>query len=173
MDWPVRAAKLGQWTGNGIRAPHEPLLLLYALGRFQEDTDGELRYSAVEKDMKLLLAEYGPANRTTPAPSSIWSATGWGKYVPIGGPAVLAPACGSWGRRAGRLVPELLAALLREPSLLGRIARVLLDQHFSPSLHGELREAVGLGAGAGGVRTAPGRAAVTKPADAEDGADRL
>ncbi len=39
MDWLGRAAKLGQWTGNGIRAPHKPLLL----------------------------AEYGPANRTTPA----------------------------------------------------------------------------------------------------------
>ncbi len=46
---------------------------------------------------------------------------------------------------AGRLVPELRVALLRELSLLGRIARMLLDQYLSPSLHGELRAAVGLG----------------------------
>lgn len=44
----------------------------------------------------------------------------------------------------GRLVPELRTALGREPSLLGRMARVLLDLHFPPSLHGELCEAVGL-----------------------------
>jgi putative restriction endonuclease len=44
----------------------------------------------------------------------------------------------------GRLAPELRTALRRQPSLLGRMARVLLDLHFPPSLHEELREAVGL-----------------------------
>lgn len=41
-------------------------------------------------------------------------------------------------------MPELRAALHREPSLLGRMARVLLDLHFPPSLHQDLCEAVGL-----------------------------
>ncbi len=67
MDWLERVATLRQWTGNGVRAPHKPLLLLYALGRYQQDADTELAYSAVEEDLKRLLAEYGPGNRTTPA----------------------------------------------------------------------------------------------------------
>lgn len=45
---------------------------------------------------------------------------------------------------AGRLAPELRAALRHEPALLGRMARVLLDLHFPPSLHGDLCESVGL-----------------------------
>jgi putative restriction endonuclease len=45
---------------------------------------------------------------------------------------------------AGRLAPELRTALRREPALLGRLARILLDLHFPPSLHDELCEAVGL-----------------------------
>ncbi|MEV7952693.1 phosphorothioated DNA-binding restriction endonuclease [Streptomyces sp. NPDC088141] len=147
MDWLERAAKLRQWTGNGIRAPHKPLLLLYALGRFQEDADGELRYSAVETDLKRLLAEYGPANKTTPAypfhhlvSDGVWEVrTDRGPGSP-GSEVLKLRATGA----AGRLAPELRAALRREPSLLGRIARVLLDQHFPPSLHGELCEAVGL-----------------------------
>ncbi|MEV1047121.1 phosphorothioated DNA-binding restriction endonuclease [Streptomyces sp. NPDC049916] len=147
MDWLERAAKLRQWTGNGIRAPHKPLLLLYALGRFQEDFDSELRYSVVERDLKLLLAEYGPANRTTPAyPFHHLVSDGVWEVRTDRGPG--SPGTGVLELRAtgaaGRLVPELRAALRREPSLLGRIARVLLDQHFPPSLHGELREAVGL-----------------------------
>ncbi|MFI5771857.1 phosphorothioated DNA-binding restriction endonuclease [Streptomyces sp. NPDC051658] len=147
MDWLERAAKLRQWTGNGIRAPHKPLLLLYALGRFREDADGELRYSVVEKDLKRLLAEYGPANRTTPAyPFHHLVSDGVWEVRTDRGPG--SPGTGVLELRAtgaaGRLVPELRAALRREPSLLGRIARVLLDQHFPPSLHGELREAVGL-----------------------------
>ncbi|MFJ7196096.1 MULTISPECIES: phosphorothioated DNA-binding restriction endonuclease [unclassified Streptomyces] len=147
MDWVERAAKLRQWTGNGIRAPHKPLLLLYALGRFQEDTDGELRYSAVEEDLKRLLAEYGPANRTTPAyPFHHLVSDGVWEVRTDRGPG--SPGTGVLELRAagatGRLAPELRAALRREPSLLGRIAGVLLAQHFPPSLHGELREAVGL-----------------------------
>jgi putative restriction endonuclease len=67
MDWLERTAKLRQWTRSGTRAPHKPLLLLYALGRFQQDADGELRYTAVEEGLQRLLAEYGPPNKTTPA----------------------------------------------------------------------------------------------------------
>ncbi|MFD7495616.1 phosphorothioated DNA-binding restriction endonuclease [Streptomyces sp. NPDC059832] len=147
MDWLERAAKLRQWTGNGIRAPHKPLLLLYALGRFREDVDGELRYSVVEKDLKRLLTEYGPANRTTPAyPFHHLVSDGVWEVRTDRGPG--SPGTGVLELRAtgaaGRLVPELRAALRRDPSLLGRIARVLLDQHFPPSLHGDLCEALNL-----------------------------
>ncbi|WP_328466101.1 phosphorothioated DNA-binding restriction endonuclease [Streptomyces sp. NBC_00448] len=147
MDWLERAAKLRQWTGNGTRAPHKPLLFLYALGRFQEDAEAELRYSAVEADLGRLLAEYGPAHRTTPAypfhhlvSDGVWEVrTDRGDGSP-GNRVRELRASGA----AGRLVPELRTALRREPSLLGRMARVLLDLHFPPSLHGELCEAVGL-----------------------------
>jgi len=67
MDWLERTAQLRQWSRDGARAPHKPLLLLYALGQFQEDADGELRYSAVKEDLARLLAEYAPPHRTTPA----------------------------------------------------------------------------------------------------------
>ncbi|WP_060180120.1 phosphorothioated DNA-binding restriction endonuclease [Streptomyces sp. IMTB 1903] len=147
MDWLERTATLRQWTKGGARAPHKPLLFLYALSRFQQDADGELVYSAVEEDLKRLLAEYGPPNRTTPAypfhhlvSDGVWEVrTDRGPGSP--GSAVRElRAAGA----AGRLAPELRAALRREPSLLGRMARVLLDQHFPPSLHGELCEATGL-----------------------------
>ncbi|MGW0834008.1 phosphorothioated DNA-binding restriction endonuclease [Streptomyces prunicolor] len=147
MDWLERTAKLRQWTRSGTRAPHKPLLFLYALGRFQQDADGELRYSTVENDLRQLLAEYGPANRTTPAypfhhlvSDGVWEVrTDRGPGSPGSGVQELRAV-----RAAGRLAPELQAALRREPSLLGRMARVLLDLNFPPSLHGELCEAVGL-----------------------------
>lgn len=147
VDWLERAAKLRQWSRSGTRAPHKPLLLLYALGRFQQDADGELRYSAVEEELRRLLAEYGPANRTTPAypfhhlvGDGVWEVrTDRGPGSPGSGVRELRAA-----GAAGRLAPELRAALLREPSLLGRMARVLLDGNFPPSLHDELCQAVGL-----------------------------
>ncbi|MFB7913840.1 phosphorothioated DNA-binding restriction endonuclease [Streptomyces sp. NPDC056061] len=147
MDWLERAAELRQWTRSGARAPHKPLLFLYALGRFQRDAEGELRYSAVEEDLKGLLAEYGPSNRTTPSypfhhlvADGVWEVrTDRGTDSPGSGVRELREA-----GAAGRLVPELRSALRRDPSLVGRIARVLLDRNFPPSLHGDLCEAVGL-----------------------------
>ncbi|MDL5202139.1 phosphorothioated DNA-binding restriction endonuclease [Streptomyces sp. ALI-76-A] len=147
MDWLQRTRQLRQWTRSGTRAPHKPLLLLYALGRFQEDTDGGLRYTAVEEDLQRLLAEYGPPNRTTPAyPFHHLVSDGVWEVRTDRGPG--SPGTGVRDLRetgaTGQLAPDLRAALRREPSLLGRIARLLLDLHFPPSLHSELCEAVGL-----------------------------
>ncbi|MGI5427526.1 phosphorothioated DNA-binding restriction endonuclease [Streptomyces sp. CA-179760] len=147
MDWLDRTAKLRQWSRDGVRAPHKPLLLLYALARFQADSEGGLRYSAVEADLKQLLAEYGPARGTTPAypfhhlvSDDMWEVrTDRGTGSPGTGVRELR-ASGA----TGRLNPDLRVALGREPSLLGRMARVLLDLHFPPSLHQDLCEAVGL-----------------------------
>ncbi|MET9534723.1 MULTISPECIES: phosphorothioated DNA-binding restriction endonuclease [unclassified Streptomyces] len=147
MDWLERTAKLRLWTRSGNRAPHKPLLFLYALGRFQQDAGGELRYSAVEDDLKELLTEYGPSNRTTPSypfhhlvSDGVWEVrTDRGPGSPGSGVRELRATGAS-----GRLAPDLRAALRGDPSLLGRVARVLLDLNFPPSLHTELCEAVGL-----------------------------
>ncbi|PZG93382.1 restriction endonuclease [Streptomyces sp. NTH33] len=147
MDWLERTAMLRQWTRNGTRAPHKPLLLLYALARFQEDAHSELRYSAVEQDLQRLLTEYGPPHRTTPAyPFHHLVSDGVWEVRTDRGPG--SPGSGLRDLResgaTGRLAPELGNALRREPHLLHRMARLLLDLHFPPSLHGELCEAVGL-----------------------------
>ncbi|CAL9530866.1 hypothetical protein SUDANB108_04064 [Streptomyces sp. enrichment culture] len=147
MDWLERIAALRQWARNGTRAPHKPLLLLYALGRFQEDADRGLRYTAVEQDLQRLLTEYGPPHKTTPAypfhhltSDGVWEVrTDRGSGSPGSGIRDLRETGAT-----GRLTPDLRAALRRDPELLGRIARLLLDLHFPPSLHGELCEAVGL-----------------------------
>ncbi|WP_215447819.1 MULTISPECIES: phosphorothioated DNA-binding restriction endonuclease [unclassified Streptomyces] len=147
MDWLERVAKLRQWTRNGTRAPHKPLLLLHALGRFQQDPDGELRYSAVEEDLQRLLIEYGPPHRTSPAyPFHHLVSDGVWEVRTDRGPG--SPGSGVRDLRetgaTGRLSAEFGAALRSEPELLPRVTRLLLDRHFPPSVHGELCEAVGL-----------------------------
>lgn len=147
MDWLDRVARLRRWTKDGERAPHKPLLLLYALGGYQRDAEGELRYSAVEAELKRLLAEYGPPRPTTPAypfhhlvGDGVWEVrTDQGPGSPGSGVGVLRSS-----GAAGRLAPGLRAALGEDPALLGRMGRVLLDAHFPTSLHAELCEAVGL-----------------------------
>ncbi|MEU9195046.1 phosphorothioated DNA-binding restriction endonuclease [Streptomyces hundungensis] len=147
MDWLGRVATLRQWSRGGVRAPHKPLLMLYALGRYQADAGAELVYSAVEGDLRRLLVEYGPPRATTPAypfhhlvSDGVWEVRTEGG---VGSPGTGVRELRA-GRAAGRLAPELRAALRREPSLLGRMARVLLDLNFPSSLHQDLCDAVGL-----------------------------
>ncbi|MFK0293885.1 phosphorothioated DNA-binding restriction endonuclease [Streptomyces sp. NPDC090442] len=147
MEWLERVVDLRRWTQNGVRAPHKPLLLLYALGSYQRDADAELRYTAVEDDLKRLLAEYGPPNPTTPAypfhhlvSDGVWEVhTDRGP----GSPGAKVGELRSSGA-TGSLAPGLRDALAADPALLGRLVRVALDAHFPPSLHGDLCEAVGL-----------------------------
>lgn len=101
----------------------------------------------MEGDLQRLLTEYGPPNRTTPAyPFHHLAGDGVWEVRTDRGPG--SPGTGVRELRSsgatGRLAPDLRAALRREPSLLARITQVLLDLHFPPSLHSELREAVGL-----------------------------
>nr|WP_241838785.1 hypothetical protein [Streptomyces sp. TSRI0281] len=124
MDWVERTAQLRQWTRSGARAPHKPLLFLYALSRFQQAADDELRYSAVEEDLRGLLVAYGPGNRTTPAyPFHHLVSDGVWEVRTERGPG--SPGTGVGELRssgaAGRLAPELRAALRREPSRHDRL----------------------------------------------------
>ncbi|MEU0844218.1 phosphorothioated DNA-binding restriction endonuclease [Streptomyces sp. NPDC005962] len=158
MDWFERVGNLRQWTNNGVRAPHKPLLMLYALGRFQQGPDQALRYSDIERDLKDLLRDYGPPRDTSPSyPFHHLTNDGvWEVRTDDGGSS---PGARVGELRAsgaeGRLVAGLRSALSREPELLGRLAHVLLDTHFPPSLHPDIAAAVGLGleSADGAVRT--------------------
>jgi putative restriction endonuclease len=147
MDWLEQTARLRQWSAGGVRAPHKPLLLLYALGRFQQDPDGELPYSAIESALANLLAEYGPGRRTSPAyPFHHLVSDGvWEVHTTHGSGS---PGTGVRELRAsgatGRLAEDLRTSLRRDPPLLSRMVRVLLDLHFPSSLHDDLCRAVGL-----------------------------
>lgn len=67
MEWADRFAKVRRWSRGGERAPHKPLLLLYALGHFQRQGEAPILFSEAEENLARLLAEFGPPRPTTPA----------------------------------------------------------------------------------------------------------
>ncbi|MBL1099051.1 phosphorothioated DNA-binding restriction endonuclease [Streptomyces coffeae] len=147
MDWVERVRTLRQWSGNGVRAPHKPLLMLYALGRFQQAPEQDLRYTEVERDLKDLLRDFGPPRTSSPSypfhhleSDGVWEVrTDHGH----GSPGSTVGVLRSSGAR-GQLAPELRSALATDPLLLGRLTQLLLDTHFPPSLHADIAAAVRL-----------------------------
>ncbi|MEO3813232.1 phosphorothioated DNA-binding restriction endonuclease [Sphaerisporangium sp. B11E5] len=154
MDWVERVAGIRRWARDGERAPHKPLLLLYALGRFQGHGGGPIPFSAAEEDLRRLLKEFGPPRETSPGyPFHHLTTDGVWLVDTVDGPG--SPGSGLGRLRAsqasGRLHPDLLRALADDSQLVGRLARRLLDVNFAPSLHPDICRAVGLdldGAGA-------------------------
>jgi len=148
VDWVERVLSIRRWTRGEERAPHKPLLLLYALGRYQREGAAPIRYSAVERELERLLREFGPPRPSTMAypfhhltnDELLWQVeTDEGP----GSPGASAGRLRSSGAR-GRLHPELVAALDRDPSLVGRLTRALLTADFPPSLHEDICAETGL-----------------------------
>ncbi|REE94919.1 phosphorothioated DNA-binding restriction endonuclease [Thermomonospora umbrina] len=148
MDWVDRVLGVRRWTRGGERAPHKPLLLLYALGAYQRHGAAPIPFSAAEASLQRLLREFGPPRHThmgypfhhLAADDRLWQVdTDDGPGSPGSNPGALRST-----RARGRLHPELTAALDADPRLLGRLARALLEANFAPSLHDDVCQEAGL-----------------------------
>jgi predicted restriction endonuclease len=54
---------LGIWKQGDQRAPHKPLLVLYALGRWQRGQT-DVTFRQAEPELTALLREFGPSRRS-------------------------------------------------------------------------------------------------------------
>jgi putative restriction endonuclease len=145
--WLERVGRIRQWQQRGERAPHKPLLLLYALGRLHRELPDDISYHDAAPELATLLSEFGPPRSTSPAypfrrlanDEALWevnTATGADPGDTAGRLRELAAV--------GRLTPAFSAALRAEPELLVAIARLLLEENWPASLHSEIAGSVGL-----------------------------
>ena len=144
-----RVATLATWSQGTTRAPHKPLLLLYAFARFADGVE-RIPYNEVEGPLLRLLEDFGPYRKKYHAfsfqrlaTSALWEADG--------AEAIRTTAAGDWfvtdARRVnpvGHLSEGALRLLRTEPGLLAEATYALLDAHFTPSLHEDILTAIGL-----------------------------
>ena len=145
-----RIAGINVWRRGDSRAPHKPLLLLFALGRV---TRGEPRLvgygSVVERQLTILLERFGrprvsqhPEQPYCRLPKDgLWEVPGIEELPVTRSGNVSIPAL----RETAGGVPEpAYELLLEDPALVEDAVRAILDAHFPPSLHPDIRDAVGL-----------------------------
>ena len=148
-EWLERIAGIRQWVRRGERAPHNPLLLLYAMGRLQRTGSTEVTYVEAEPALAELLRGFGPPGRNTlPAyPFHHLQSEGlWAVASPGGSDSDPGANAGRLRRSGaiGRLSADFETALLTDPRLLVLAARLLLDANFPESLHAEICSLIGL-----------------------------
>jgi putative restriction endonuclease len=154
--------RLNVWSRGSQRAPHKPLLVLYALGRWSRGERGEIPFRDVDRDLTALLKEFGPPRQSYHPEYPFWRLQNDGVWtVHATGPLTARksntdPPKGELlaHAAAGGFSEEVKAALRADPGLVAKIAARLLEGHFPDSLHSHLW---GGGGWAPGAATAPGR----------------
>jgi putative restriction endonuclease len=142
---------LGIWKQGDQRAPHKPLLVLYALGRWQRG-QRDVAFRQAETDLTALLREFGPPRKSDHPEQPYWRLQRdgvWTVHAPMG----LETKKGADIPRVTELrshdvraefSADVQAALAADPGLVAAIASRILERHFPESLHPDILNAVGL-----------------------------
>lgn len=143
----IKHVKVNQ---NGERrAPHKPLLLLFAISRLI-DGQQELPFKIVDKALTPLLNLYAPPVQGRHQSSlPYWHLQTDALWEIPEAPNLPRQASGfprMDGLRAstGHLKPALAAALVADRKFVDQVVQTLLDLHFPESLHADICAALGL-----------------------------
>lgn len=141
-----RINNLSIWKKGDQRAPHKPLLILFALGQLQADKPRFISYEITREKLTELLREFGPLRKS---------------YHPEE-PFVRLRRDGIWlldkeanpkspsnrqlltDEVAGGFTQEVYQLLKNDPRLVQEIAHIILDSHFPETIHQDILDAVGL-----------------------------
>jgi putative restriction endonuclease len=143
---------LNVWRRADERAPHKPLLVLYALGRWSRGDRDAIPFREVDGDLTTLLKEFGPFRQSYHPEYPFWRLQKDGVWElhaqgelksrqsntdPLKSDLLAQEAVGGFSN-------DVKAALAADPTLARQIAIRLLEHHFPESLHQDILDAVGL-----------------------------
>ena len=147
-----RLGKLRQFSATGRRAPHKPLLLLYALAQLKHHGRDRVKYRDAERVLTPLLQAYGPTGTRARVADpfarlegdGIWQIKSANRDALFDRSGNARPgALSKHDAEAGFDEPTL--SLLRDrPRTIDEAARLLLDRNLPPEAHTKILEAVGL-----------------------------
>lgn len=147
-------ANVNSWRQGDKRAPHKPLLILYALGRYSRGEPREIQFTP-EFDTKFtqLLREFGTSKSPSNSHHPFW-------YLRNDGIWKLSKEIGMVSRKgkkneplkreliryqvSGGFTESIYQKLLEERSLLIDLAEQTLELNFPESLYEDILNAVGL-----------------------------
>src|SRR3954470_4746803 len=137
------------WSRGDQRAPHKPLLVLYALGRWCRGDRAAVPFADVDRDLTDLLREFGPPRQSYHPEYPFWRLQNDGVWTVQASGALKArknntdpPKSELLAHNArGTFSNEVQSALRSDPPLVASIAARLLEGHFPESLHPDILEA--------------------------------
>ncbi|WP_274362921.1 phosphorothioated DNA-binding restriction endonuclease [Paenibacillus thermotolerans] len=138
-------ANLTIWKKNGQRAPHKPLLILYALGQYLNGKTN-LPYEEARVKLKNLLTEFGPARKSYHPEEPFVRLVGDGIWELDTAVDKRNPNDKKLLENgvAGGFNPDVILLLDNNRTLVMELAMQVLEEHFPDTMHEDILEEVGL-----------------------------
>ena len=141
--------QLRVWRNAGERAPHKPLLVLYAIGQLLRGESQPLPYSEVNEPLEHLLREFGPRRDNYRPEYPFWFLQNDGVWK-VADADQNTPNLGkSPSNRklldhnvSGSFHKAIVEQLQNDSKLVYEIIQSLLDAHFPSSFHEDILQAV-------------------------------
>lgn len=152
VDLRRRFSTINVWKRGSQRAPHKPLLLLYALGRCARGEPRQIAYSDIDSPLRELLVEFGPPRKSYHTEYPFWRLQNDGLWELQNAEYVQPRASNKDAKKSelvkygvtGGLAVDAFNLLSSDNQLLMTIASEILDSHFPVSVHEDILDAVGL-----------------------------
>ena len=144
--------QLNVWKRGDQRAPHKPLLLLYALGQYYSGRSRLIPFTDLEQPLRELLQEFGPYRKSHHPEMPFWYLQSDGVWE-LNNVENLRIRQGSSNptitslrenQTKGGLPVALFEELTQNKQLLHSSAKAILEANFPSSLHSEILNMVGL-----------------------------
>lgn len=139
------------WKRKGERAPHKPLLVLLAIGKLLQNNNRMIFYEEIDKDLDLLLREFGPFRLHYRTEYPFWRLQTDKLWEIFGAENVEISNSGDPKksdlvnyRVAGGFPKDLYNTLQADQKLTFKIVQELLDSNFPSSIHEDILQAVGI-----------------------------
>ncbi len=142
--------ELTVWKRGGQRAPHKPLLVLYAISRLLRNEPRMVEYETVDKDLKLLLREFGPRRKLYHPEYPFWRLQNDGIWELENAERVKIRKSSTDVRGnellryevLGGFTPEVQSVLETDKSLVAEVVNLLLQDNFPETVHEDILTAV-------------------------------
>jgi len=139
------------WSRGDERAPNKPLLILFALGRYQQG-DKKLLFRDIETPIKQLLINYGPSRKAYHPEYPFWRLQNDGIWELDNADKVGARRGNTDAKKSelirygvlGSFNTEIKKAFDNDPLLISDVAKIILNNHFPESLHDDIISEIGL-----------------------------
>lgn len=139
------------WQRGDQRAPHKPLLVLFALAKVSAGDTAMIDWNEAEPRLKALLEEFGPDGSGSSRHYPFWHLRTDGLWQLDGPASILSRPPGATPTLSelrdnhvrGGFPPALRDALRRDPQLVALIAQRIVDAHFPESIRNDVLAAAG------------------------------
>ncbi|GAB6146020.1 phosphorothioated DNA-binding restriction endonuclease [Desulfocicer niacini] len=144
--------KITMWKKGGQRAPHKPLLILYALSQCIQNNKRFISFSDVDQKLTQMLSEFGPTRKSYRPEYPFWRLQNDGFWELTNIKKMTFQEGNTDAKKSelikynvhGGFTKEIYDFLMSNQSVVPEIAESILEKNFPTSIHEDILQAVGL-----------------------------